>query len=50
MFKRFVIYARRAGIADYVTEFKTQEEASKFMKDKARTFRGYELYCVVKYN
>jgi len=49
MFKRYIIYARSEERTDYVTEFRTQESAEKFIQDKAHEFQGCELYCVVKH-
>lgn len=51
MVKRFIIYARNDKRTTYVTEFRTQEAAKKFMQENARKFKfkGSELYCVVKY-
>lgn len=49
MFTRYIIYARNSERTDYVTEFRTQESAEKFMQEKAREFQGCELYCVVKH-
>lgn len=49
MFTRYIIYARNSERTDYVTEFRTQESAEKFIKDKAHEFQGSELYCVVKH-
>lgn len=49
MFQRFIVYARNSERTDYVTEFRTQESAEKFMQEKAREFKGCELYCVVKH-
>ena len=49
MFTRYIIYARKNERTDYVTEFRTQESAEKFIQEKAHEFQGSELYCVVRY-
>ena len=49
MVKRYIIYANNDKRTAYVTEFRTQEEAKKFIQENTRKFKGSELYCVVKY-